>query len=528
MGKASDVDSRSCGNDSVPQTPRRAIDSPLRAISPSSFYATPSRKKPTTSVSRRSNRMLNVTPRTLVRYLPPGDRLGAWFVFGKQAKAFASASVIANGSVFSYESDPARPGKRSYIATSPAHFWREYNKLTQWFRHHYEVIMEGKPCKLYFDLEFLVDLNPTSKGDAMTQTLKEFVCQQFRSRYKISCSPGNFVDLSSDTDKKFSRHLICNISRAYFKDNAHVGAFVEEIVCAIDAEIRRDGPLAEQLRALYVNTSDKDSAGKRALFIDRGVYTKNRNMRLLLSSKMGKGVPLVFAADNTHPVTDPIEYKTFKASLIGYHDLFRPGDRVLTSFGLIAPLVASMSLKPSRAVEGPTTTGAASNSKPPKTGRGSAFPALDQYITANVVHDNTAQGYIRSVLTYAEDRTLVYAIGGPYRFCHHVQRHHKSNGIYIVVDLDRRTYVQKCYDPDCRTYRSPEQSIPADVLPPPPPPAAAAAHSDEEDMWAGIGDDEVLAIALQFEEQQQQQQQQQKADEEEAEEADNDEEEETS
>lgn len=45
----------------------------------------------------------------------------------------------------------------------------------------------------------------------------------------------------------------------------------------------------ELLKRLFVR--DKD--GSDSLFIDQGVYTRNRNFRIILSSKLGKGTPLV-------------------------------------------------------------------------------------------------------------------------------------------------------------------------------------------------------------------------------------------
>ena len=40
------------------------------------------------------------------------------------------------------------------------------------------------------------------------------------------------------------------------------------------------------------------------------------------------------------------------------------------------------------------------------------------------------------------------------RYCGNVRRQHRSNGVYIVVDYRDRCFYQKCFDPDCRNYRS--------------------------------------------------------------------------
>ena len=41
-------------------------------------------------------------------------------------------------------------GKRSFIVTSYAEFWRQYQECIPAHRHYYEIIQEGWPCHLYF------------------------------------------------------------------------------------------------------------------------------------------------------------------------------------------------------------------------------------------------------------------------------------------------------------------------------------------------------------------------------------------
>ncbi len=45
--------------------------------------------------------------------------------------------------------------------------------------------------------------------------------------------------------------------------------------------------------------------------------------------------------------------------------------------------------------------------------------------------------------------TIVYNIKDN-RWCARISGPHKSNGIYLVVDVRGGTWCQKCYDPDCR------------------------------------------------------------------------------
>jgi hypothetical protein len=49
-----------------------------------------------------------------------------------------------------------------------AEFWRRYNGMPADERHHYEIIREGRPCHLYFDLEYALGggLNAQVDGSA--------------------------------------------------------------------------------------------------------------------------------------------------------------------------------------------------------------------------------------------------------------------------------------------------------------------------------------------------------------------------
>ncbi len=62
-----------------------------------------------------------------------------------------------------------------------------------------------------------------------------------------------------------------------------------------------------------------------------------------------------------------------------------------------------------------------------------------------------------------------YHIGGGYRYCANVKRHHKSNGVMIDVALNERmatrSLTQVCWDPECRGFRSQAEAVPYTVLP---------------------------------------------------------------
>ena len=47
---------------------------------------------------------------------------------------------------------------------------------------------------------------------------------------------------------------------------------------------------------------------------------------------------------------------------------------------------------------------------------------------------------------------LFYDLAGDYKYCENIGRHHKSNNIRIVVNLNSGQYYQLCHDPDCNKF----------------------------------------------------------------------------
>lgn len=64
--------------------------------------------------------------------------------------------------------------------------------------------------------------------------------------------------------------------------------------------------------------------------------------------------------------------------------------------------------------------------------------------------------------TAAAPLFIAYRVQGT-KYCKHVNRPHRSNGIFFVVSIAQRTFVQRCYDPDCRGFESPPIQIPLTV-----------------------------------------------------------------
>ena len=104
------------------------------------------------------------------------------------------------------------------------------------------MIPEGRPARLYLDVEYPTALNPDKDAAGMMRALKQSMEAAMRQR---GIAVGGWVELESSTSTKFSRHLImpevcggwrsAHVLQVVFADNAQMGAFMHgwaEQVCA--------------------------------------------------------------------------------------------------------------------------------------------------------------------------------------------------------------------------------------------------------------------------------------------------------
>uniref|UniRef100_A0A8C7Y1I6 DNA-directed primase/polymerase protein n=1 Tax=Oryzias sinensis TaxID=183150 RepID=A0A8C7Y1I6_9TELE len=381
------------------------------------------------------------------RYKPrlwPCEPSSVWRLFPRQSMAVSFVrSCKETVHVFALEKERESLGQRIFLVTSYSELWHYYKTYPQSLMHCYEVIPEGAVCKLYFDLEFHKPSNRGSDGESMVLLLIKYVCEKLLDVYGIECSEKNVLNLDSSTEEKFSRHLIFLLQHAAFKDNIHVGTFTAEVDGGAESPpIKRCKALERDLSFLLI----KNKEGKDGLFVDLGVYTKNRNFRLYKSSKVGKNAAFTVAEDNKF-IPQPekgisAEQSIFLASLVC--NLSFTGQTILT---WSVPETSDTKI---------------SRSSCPFWGCSvSPYPEVDTFVL-NVVKKEAIQGSIRRWNYFAAEQLLVYDIA-KYRWCENVGRFHKSNNIMIVVDLKEEVWYQKCHDPDCRNFRSSSYPLPQEI-----------------------------------------------------------------
>ncbi|KAK7082210.1 hypothetical protein SK128_011331 [Halocaridina rubra] len=387
-----------------------------------------------------------------------------WKTFCRQQEAIKYSQLKGEGlMVFSFEGDAVGSnGKRNYVVSHPRLMWLRLLERRPDKRCSYEVIQEGSVCKLYFDLEFSFLYNLEKDGNAMTNIFIRIVCHFIGKEFGLFCTKRNIVDLESSSFLKFSRHLIFNIPNAAFATNIHVGRFVTMVCNRIrDWQIEYidevDGVRAEDIKSLFVFDSKKNTS----LFCDEGVYNKNRNFRVLHSTKLGKNTPLVVASENQYT---PIPKDGFSED----EQLFL--DSLITAV-MSDIRVLSYGEEDGRAGRSQNYTKGRDNENKLDGLHNSPYQEIDQHIDAVV-----RPGYIRCWYYFPLNELLVYEIARN-RYCRNIGCEHKNNNILYVVNLKIGTYYQKCHDPDCRDFKSDSWQLPESAL-----------------FWKNLGDDEMMEL----------------------------------
>ncbi|RXG55402.1 DNA-directed primase/polymerase protein [Armadillidium vulgare] len=225
-------------------------------------------------------------------------------VYNKQSNALSFAKENGMGlMVFAFEGVAVgEGGRRNFLVCHPRKLWNNIKNRPLHYRCTYEVIPENCHCKLYFDLEYSKEFNPNLNGTQMVLAFIHIINSFIFQKFGITCNSENVLDLESSTDKKFSRHLIYNHPQLYFENNGHIGRFVKDI-CKYLKEVY-EGEVQElkipdinvfDIKKLFVKTESSVT-----LFCDQGVYSKNRNFRILGSTKLRKDSPLVISLENKY------------------------------------------------------------------------------------------------------------------------------------------------------------------------------------------------------------------------------------
>ena len=346
--------------------------------------------------------------------------------FSKQEEAIEYANSEGNSAkVFSYE---VSRGKRRFISCSAEAFWDMYDNLPEDKRRHYEVIVSTSPVKLYFDIEFYrSSLNCNKNGPDMVRQFVNLVNTRLLQMCDVTSVPENVLVLDSSNDIKFSCHLV--FLEAIFSNYEACKQFVLDLVQSLS-----------EARLIF---EVKDKNENTTLMIDLLVYTRNRNMRLIGSSKFGEHRPIMLSEDDlaSEAIVEKLHLGGSVTSKEVQKEVFMKSliTNVSDDCSMITcyPSLQQQPKQPKQPVAFPSSgvSGTA------KSMTSSSHPKLDSFIT-----DLVSPGRIRKVLYNKE--TIRFEVAGNRR-CQKIGRDHTSNHIFYVYYKTSEKLFQDCYSPSC-------------------------------------------------------------------------------
>ncbi|KAL6780298.1 hypothetical protein ACKKBF_B13675 [Auxenochlorella protothecoides x Auxenochlorella symbiontica] len=347
---------------------------------------------------------------------------------------------------------------RSFAAASYPAVWQQYHQTPALQRHWYEVIREGHPCHLYFDLEFPIELNPGVDGQALTQRLLVLVQKCLWNKFQLRMDARQHVVLLDSTSAtKFSSHLVVKLPGHAFQDNAAAGRFVRSVLLASGTELT-------VVQGLDARTGQP----VRSPFVDTAVYTRNRHFRMAGSCKGGKTAVL----QTLHGQGVPPE-TAFMQALVGHvrgpvsllqvsdpcalHDASGGPGRAVSRTGQVLSVPGA----PPRVCwkqEGRDDSLPAAFVEELKVLAKEAIPFMERMATARAGQLTTR---VRTLAFCGQQGHVAYGLAGPgCHYCENIGRCHTSNHAFYVVNFVSGHFAQKCYDPDCSGYRSAWMPLP--------------------------------------------------------------------
>jgi hypothetical protein len=266
---------------------------------------------------------------------------------------------------------------------------------------------------------------------------------------------------------------------------------------------------------LWVNPRGGEGAppDARVPFVDLGVYTRNRAMRLYLSCKYGKTCVLLPSERNAFaPLADAsskpakvllsqdgeacgvqVGSKAWEHSMwvhsfitawlppLSVHE--QPSMTLLSVDGSSLEAAGSGVLGAYRALLGGKSERSASEGRQRASvqGTSSGFCALDEWVLQLGSAQEGPPCRIRAVSRTIKRIRCTHGESGEEsdmdvvqratfhmadnRFCMRIGRQHTSNNVNYVVDLERHRWWQTCMDPECRGWRSQSETVPIEVIP---------------------------------------------------------------
>lgn len=286
--------------------------------------------------------------------------------------------------------DVAQDGKKRFYTGDIPKLDHAYAKLTN--RHWYEVLLEGRPTRVFLDVESKTEVSIVSIVNFFKQAAQLMFGKTADAQVIDSCSP-----------EKYSWHVV--FTNIILTNSYHVGAFVRRAVLAM-----QDDPMA--------------------MAIDTAVYTKHRMFRLAGSTKFGQTRTL----RHENPWYDLVVQPLFV-------------DDVYDCLEIDESVPVSTSASPHALFE---------FSEPGHWRRRETTVRHDTTNTCcpllSPILDWLDRDHDAHTVRYKTNMSAAghYRVPTRSKKCGIARRVHKGNNIWFDIDIHRRVVQQRCYDEDCR------------------------------------------------------------------------------
>ena len=295
----------------------------------------------------------------------------------------------------------SRAGGRKFQVSRLEEFWNSYRDMEP--KYYYEVLRGGVKAKLYYDIEFYSNLNPSKCGHEMVKRLIQLNIQKL-AEIGHETDDSQVMVLEAFYKQKFSVHLV--FVNTVFDNNQEVGGFVENLISTLTPEDKDF-------------FSIQDENGKEKLLIDRSVYKSNQQMRLFQSRKLGRLNPLIISTISKFAFKE-FSRETLFASLITKIDSE-------TSVIKTESRVNEVSLRRDIYSSGE-----------------SPYSDIDRLITEII-----SPGRISGWTHFASGNTYCFSVVN-YAYCRNVKRVHSNAKVYFLYCVSNNTLWQQCFSDKCK------------------------------------------------------------------------------
>ena len=337
-------------------------------------------------------------------------------------------------------------GIRRFFMIDRQQFLETHDLLDE-FNTFYEIIRSNIPVKPFLDLEYQVELNPDLNPTHLLNKIKISLAATILEDHGVEIHEADILILTSSNHRKQSFHLIVDHDSLRIPNIMTLGLLVHRTILHCETE--------------GINLNIRTDGGHGS-FVDLSVYSKNQNMRLFGSRKLGSDRVLKLDDRDTHHLilaTSPEAYPRgglskliLKASLITASS---PNSSTTSSTLATHKTSPTTTMITSSTTTSTTTT--KTTSSPNISRRRLEAPSITPEISEHILQTTGSQSFT-IVKTLNEDIHILKLLPKP--TCPTAGRTHRHNNTYVTINMGSRCWWISCRHPSCQKQTNMHHNLP--------------------------------------------------------------------